>query len=286
MTLRPLFPDTGKDTSYWRQAWRSFVQRDSGRLMAINDLSDCVLGVGAPVGAFRNERLLTLERTTGSQDRDCTAWAPAPPKVAPWADLPRGTGRVRTTAQLYERRSRVIEFIEEPYLLEVPGRTLAPGTVLDSFAFDEFSRTGWYRQEKEGDLRTFTEGFEGPDRVRKTFHRLAGSPGRYVDADEVDVHYVEPVAVAHTNFPARLLIPVEGSTQLLRTNHRLSSGHPFFNQPVQRREGTYAPRYDSAGLVASWEKSWIADNDTSKKVFLSFDGHTFVDEMDVTWVTS
>ncbi|MFD5918031.1 hypothetical protein ACFVYP_13195 [Kitasatospora sp. NPDC058201] len=32
-----------------------------------------------------------------------------------------------------------------------------------------------------------------------------------------------------------------------------------------------------------WNKTWIADNDTTSKVFLSFDGRRFIDQMDLTW---
>lgn len=286
VTLRPKFPDSGDDRAYWRQTWRAFVQRENGRLLAVNDLSGCVLGLGAPVGGGRP---LVLETFGGGQDATCTAWAPTVAVAAAeperGADLAPGTGRVRVTARLYERRSRVIEFIHEPYLLEVAGRTLPTGTVLESFAFDDFSRTAWYRQEREGDLTAYTEGFEGPGRVRKTFHRLAGDPDRYVDADEVDVHYVEPKVIARTNFRTSLFLPVGGSDQLLRTNHRYDNGHPFYDQP-ERREGHYYAERDGAGTVDSWDKSWIADKDTTPKVFLSFDGgRHFIDARDVTWTS-
>ncbi|MBV2156806.1 RICIN domain-containing protein, partial [Kitasatospora sp. SUK 42] len=286
VTLRPKFPDTGSDTSYWRQTWRAYVQGGTGRLKAINDLSDCILGLASPAGAAAGQPLV-LEVNGGAQDLTCTAWAPAVPQAAapapdPAASLAPGTGRVRVTAKLYEPRSRVIEFIYEPYLLEVPGRTLAAGTTLEAFAFDDFSRTTWYRQEKEGDLTAFTEGFEGPDTVRKTFHRLAGDPGRYVDADEVDVHYVEPKVVARTNFPVRLFERVIDSDLLIRTNHRLDNGHAFYHQP-ERREGLYFPKLDGAGTVVQWHKSWLPDKDTERKVFLSFDGRYFIDARDITW---
>ncbi|GAA1383453.1 hypothetical protein GCM10009639_03760 [Kitasatospora putterlickiae] len=286
VTLRPKFPDDGKDTSYWRQTWRAYTPSGTERVKAINDFSGCVLGLAAPTGAAAG-RPLALEANAGAQDQTCTTWlptAPAAPQADPVAGLAPGTGRVRVTARLYERRSRVIEFIDEPYLLEVAGRTLAAGTALDSFAFDDFSRTTWYRKEKEDGLTAYTEGFEGPGRVRKTFHRLAGDPARYVDADEVDVHYVPPKVVARTNFPARLFDRIGGSEALVRTDHRLSSGHAFYSRP-ERREGTYYAKRDGAGTVIQWDRSWIADNDTEHKVFLCFDGRYFIDERDITWAT-
>ncbi|OKI06206.1 hypothetical protein A6A06_37510 [Streptomyces sp. CB02923] len=289
VTLRPKFSDSGADTSYWRQAWRAFAQRENGRLMAVNDLSGCVLGLGSPAAGGRP---VVLEITSGAQDRICTAWAPTVADVTESASqsgraagLTPGTGRVRVTARLYERRSRVIESVDEPYLLQVAGRTLPAGTILESFAFDEFSRPAWYRQEQESGLAAYTEGFEAPGRVRKTFHRLTGDPAFYVDADEVDVHYAEPKVVARTNFRTPLFLPVGGSEQLLRTNHRYDNGHPFYNQP-ERREGHYYAKRDGAGTVDAWNKSWIADKDTAPKVFLSFDGgRYFIDARDVTWAT-
>ncbi|MFJ5921295.1 RICIN domain-containing protein [Kitasatospora sp. NPDC092948] len=288
VTLRPKFEDTGSDTAYWRQTWRAYVQSGTERLKAINDLSGCVLGLAPPAEAAAG-RPLVLETNTGAQDLTCTAWAPAVPVVAapdPVVELAPGTGRVRVTAKVYEPRSRVIESIYEPYLLEVAGRTLAAGTTLDSFAFDDYSRTAWYWQGKEGGLTAWTEGFEGSDTVRKTFHRLAGDPARYVDADEVDVnyHYVAPKVVARTNFPARLFAPVVDSNMLIRTDFRMNSGDAFYNQP-ERREGLYFPKVDGAGTVVAWHKTWLADNDTVRKVFLCFDGRYFIDERDITWAT-
>ncbi|QCX74639.1 hypothetical protein C9F11_04680 [Streptomyces sp. YIM 121038] len=288
VTLRPKFSDTGSDSSYWRQAWRAFVQRDTGRLMALNDASDCLLGLADPA-AERPGGPLVLEKGAGAEDRSCTAWAPAPvappapaPAPAPKAtDLPVGTGRVRVPARRYEKDRRTIEQIfDETTFREVPGELLAPGTRIATFDFDQHSQGDWYKEGREGRLVAFTDSYEGAGAVRKAFHRLPGEPARYVDGDEVDVHYVPPKLVARTNFPAALFADVSGA--LVRTPHRLANGHGFYNQP-QRREGLYYPRRDGAGTVVQWNKTWMADNDTTSKVFLCFDGRYFIDEMDITW---
>ncbi|MFE6868597.1 hypothetical protein ACFVFS_18795 [Kitasatospora sp. NPDC057692] len=116
VTLRPRFPDTGGDSSYWRQAWRAFVQRDTDRLTAVNDLSDRLLGLAEPAAGRPNVPLV-LEKGAGAEGRSCTAWAPtpvAPPKPVPApapkaTDLPEGTGQVRVPARRFERYGRIIE---------------------------------------------------------------------------------------------------------------------------------------------------------------------------------
>ncbi|MFF2045053.1 RICIN domain-containing protein [Kitasatospora sp. NPDC058170] len=288
VTLRPKFPDTGSDSSYWRQAWRAFVQRDTGRLMALHDSSNCLLGLADPA-AERPGGPLILEKGAGAEDRSCTAWAPAPvappqpaPAPAPKAtDLPVGTGRVRVPARRYEKDVRTIEQIfDATTFREVPGELLTPGTRIETFDFDQHSQGDWYREGREGSLVAFTDSYERAGSVRKAFHRLPGEPARYVDADEVDVHYVPPKLVARTNFPAALFDDYSGS--LVRTPYRLANGHGFYNRP-SRREGLYFPKRDGAGTVVQWNKTWIADNDTSSKVFLCFDGRYFIDQMDITW---
>lgn len=295
VVLRPLLPDGGTDSAYWRQAWRAHVQRDTGRLLALNDLSNRVLGLaaGAPAGVAA---ALVLETTTGAQDARCTAWAPtttdAQPAPAPApgsgaAQLAPGTGRVRLATRLYETRSREIEGIHEPYFRQLADRTLAAGTVLSAFAFDERSRPDWYDRGSEAGLVTYTESSQSEaGAVRKSFHRLPGEPPwRYVDGDEVDVNYVEPKPVARTNFPATLWEPYGGDRGvLLRTANRLNNGHTFYTQP-EREEGLYFPRVDGGGVVDTWNKTWLGDNDTKRKVFLSFDGgRSFIDAQDITWV--
>ncbi|MFD7598365.1 RICIN domain-containing protein [Kitasatospora sp. NPDC059812] len=288
VTLRPKFPDTGSDSSYWRQAWRAFVQRDTGRLMALHDSSNCLLGLADPA-AERPGGPLVLEKGAGAEDRSCTAWAPAPippPKPAPApapkaTDLPVGTGRVRVPARRFEKHVRTIEQIfDETSFREVPGELLAPGTRIEAFDFDQYSQGDWYKEGREGSLVTFTDSYETAGAARRAFHRLPGEPARYVDSGEVDVHYVPPKLVARTNFPAALYADVSGA--LVRTPHRLANGHGFYNQP-ERREGLYFPKRDGAGTVVQWNKTWIADNDTTSKVFLCFDGRYFIDQMDITW---
>ncbi|MET9400830.1 RICIN domain-containing protein [Kitasatospora sp. NPDC002965] len=288
VTLRPKFSDTGSDSSYWRQAWRAFVQRDTGRLMALNDSSNCLLGLADPA-AERPGGPLVLEKGAGAEDKSCTAWAPAavaPPAPAPApapkaTDLPVGTGQVRVPARRYEKYGRIIEEIfGETIFREVSGELLAPGTRIGTFDFDQYSQGDWYTEGREGSLVTFTDSYERAGAVRKAFHRLPGEPARYVDGGEVDVHYVPPKLVARTNFPAALFDDVSGA--LVRTPYRLANGHGFYHHPV-RREGLYYPRHDGAGTVVQWNKTWMADNDTTSKVFLSFDGRYFIDQMDITW---
>ncbi|RGD59276.1 hypothetical protein DR950_17125 [Kitasatospora xanthocidica] len=288
VTLRPKFSDTGSDSSYWRQAWRAFVQRDTGRLMALHDSSNCLLGLAEPA-AERPGGPLILEKGAGAQDLNCTAWAPAPlpapepaPAPAPKAtDLPVGTGRVRAPARRFEKRVRTIEQIyDETSFREVPGELLTPGTRIGAFDFDQYSQGDWYQEGREGSLVTFTDSYDTAGAVRRAFHRLPGEPARYVDSGEVDVHYVPPKLVARTNFPAALFDDYSGS--LVRTPYRLPNGHGFYNQP-ERREGLYFPKRDGAGTVIQWNKTWIADNDTTSKVFLRFDNRYFIDQMDITW---
>ncbi|MFI9783107.1 RICIN domain-containing protein [Kitasatospora sp. NPDC051984] len=288
VTLRPKFSDDGSDSSYWRQMWRAYVQSGTGRLMAINDASDCLLGLADPA-ADRPGGPLVLEKGAGAQDLSCTAWAPAPfpppepePAPAPKAtDLPVGTGRVRVPARRYERYGRIVEQIfGETIFREVPGELLAPGTRIETFDFDQYSQGDWYEEGREGSLVTFTDSYERAGAARKAFHRLPGEPARYVDSEEVDVHYVPPKLVARTNFPAALFDDYDGA--LVRTPYRLANGHGFYNRP-ERREGLYFPKRDGAGTVVQWNKTWIADNDTSSKVFLCFDGRYFIDQMDITW---
>ncbi|MER5865178.1 RICIN domain-containing protein [Kitasatospora sp. NPDC002040] len=199
VVLRPEFPDTGGGSSYWRQAWRAFVQRDTGRLLAINDQAGRLLGLAGPVGGP-----LVLEDTVGAEDRSCTAWVPvavAPPQpgTAPApgaAGLAVGTGRVRVAAHRFEKYGRIIEDIfGETVFREVPGPALAPGTLIEAFDFDGHSQGGWFEADQEGGLLTYTDDYEHPGSARKVFHRLPGEPARYVDADEVDVHYVPPAGV-------------------------------------------------------------------------------------------
>ncbi|MET8698050.1 RICIN domain-containing protein [Kitasatospora sp. NPDC004723] len=291
VTLRAKYPDTGGDSSYWRQAWRSFVQSGTGRLMAINDLSDRLLGLAEPA-ADRPDVPLVLEKGAGAEDRSCTAWAPTPvpsPKPAPApapkaTDLPEGTGRVRVPARRFERYGRIIEEIfGETIFREVPGELLTPGTRIETFDFDQYAQGDWYVEGRVGSLVTFTDSYElGAGAARRAFHRLPGEPARYVSSDEVDVHYVPPKLVARTNFPAPLYDRVGGSDALVRTPHRLSNGHGFYNRP-ERREGLYFPTRDGAGTVVQWNKTWMSDNDTDSKVFLCFDGRYFIDELYLTW---
>ncbi|MFE6504749.1 hypothetical protein [Kitasatospora sp. NPDC057738] len=82
--------------------------------------------------------------------------------------------------------------------------------------------------------------------------------------------------------PGELLTPGTRIETFDRTPYRLPNGHGFYNRP-ERREGLYFPKRDGAGTVVQWNKTWIADNDTSYKVFLCFDGRYFIDQMDITW---
>ncbi|GAA3011666.1 hypothetical protein GCM10010519_48090 [Streptomyces lactacystinicus] len=207
--------------------------------------------------------------------------APAPaPKVT---DLPVGTGRVRVPARRFEKRVRTIEQIfDETSFREVPGELLTPGTRIETFDFDQYSQGDWYQEGREGTLVTFTDSYDTAGAARRAFHRLKGEPARYVDSAEVDVHYVPPKLVARTNFPAALFDRIGGSDAIFRTPYRLPNGHGFYNRP-ERREGLYFPKRDGAGTVVQWNKTWIADNDTSYKVFLCFDGRYFIDQMDITW---
>ncbi|GAA2999711.1 hypothetical protein GCM10010519_35370 [Streptomyces lactacystinicus] len=47
-----------------------------------------------------------------------------------------------------------------------PGRVLGAGALLDSVAFDDYSRPAWNNWDGGSGLSTFTEGFEGADTVR------------------------------------------------------------------------------------------------------------------------
>ncbi|MFF4814742.1 hypothetical protein ACFY2K_09180 [Kitasatospora sp. NPDC001309] len=191
--------------------------------------------------------------------------------------------RFRVPARRYEKRVRTIEQIfDETSFREVPGDLLTPGTRIETFDFDQYSQGDWYQEGREGSLVTFTDSYDTAGAVRRSFHRLKGEPARYVDSGEVDVHYVPPKLVARTNFPAALFDRLGGSGALFRTPYRLPNGHGFYNQP-ERREGLYFPKRDGAGTVVQWNKTWIADNDTTSKVFLCFDGRYFIDQMDITW---
>ncbi|MFD0419748.1 hypothetical protein [Streptomyces sp. NPDC127108] len=96
VALRPKFPDSGEDRAYWRQTWRAFVQRGNGRLLAVNDLSGCVLGLGAPVGGGRP---LVLETTGAPRTRPARPGRPPSPRRRPspnaaptWRRAPDGCG--------------------------------------------------------------------------------------------------------------------------------------------------------------------------------------------------